>query len=240
MIGRAPTGSAVHQLVREELRAERERVRRLTEELRQSEADARDAEERARHEVADTLHDEVLQDLLAAGQDVAEAVRRLGDDVTLTRAAECIDRSAAQLRGLLGEMRAAPSEAQGLPAALADVAHRLSRQDGLAVDWSVAPDAEGPHDALVLSLARELLVNVAKHANARHATATVSRRGDTVVVRVIDDGRGYPHGRLEEAARQGHLGLTLALAKAHAVGGTVEVAGSSGHGTTALVRLPLP
>jgi two-component system NarL family sensor kinase len=190
--------------------------------------------------VADVLHDEVLQDLLAAGQDVAEAVHRLGDDATLTRAAEAIDRSAAQLRGLLGEMQAAAPEAAGLPAALADVADRLSRQGGLAVDWSVAPDAEGPHDALVLSLARELLVNVAKHAHARHATATVSRRGETVVVRVTDDGRGYAQGRLEEAARQGHIGLTSALAKAHAVGGTVEVAGSPGHGTTALVRLPLP
>ena len=240
MIGRRPPPSETHRLLHEELREERASVRRLTEELRRREADVRDAEHRVRHEVADALHDEVLQDLLAAGQDVAEAVNRLGDDATLTRAAEGIDRSAAQLRGLLGAMQTAPPAMDGLSAALADVADRLSRQGGMAVHWSVAPDAEGPHDALVLSLARELLVNVAKHAHARRATATVSRRGDTVVVRVTDDGRGYPDGRLEEAAREGHIGLTSALAKARAVGGTVEVAGSSGRGTTAVVRLPLP
>ena len=181
MIKRRPTPSEIHRLLREELRAEQASVRRLTEELRRREAEVRDAEHRVRHQVADTLHDEVLQDLLAAGQDVAEAVDRLGDDATLTRAAEGIDRSAAQLRGLLGAMQAAPPASDGLSAALADVADRLSRQGGMAVDWSVAPDAEGPHDALVLSLgaraAGQRRQARARATRDRHRVAARRHRG---------------------------------------------------------------
>ena len=239
MIGGAPTRSAVHELLREELRGARRRVRRLTEELRRSETETRDAEDRVRHEVADVLHDEVLQDLLAAGQDVAQAVARHGRDAALRRAAEGVDRAAAHLRELVSEMHPAPA-AGGLPTALAAVANRISRQGGFAVAWTVAPEAEGPHDALVLSLVRELLVNVAKHADARNATVTVSRRRDAIVVEVADDGRGYRDGRLEEAERHGHIGLPSVLRKAGAVGGVVGLAGSPGRGTSAVVRLPLP
>ena len=79
------------------------------------------------------------------------------------------------------------------------IAARVSRQGGFKVEWSVSPDAEGLHDRLVLSLVREsLLVNVAKHADAQRAWVTVSRGDDAVLVEVLDDGRGYPAGRLEE------------------------------------------
>ena len=220
---------ALERLWREtELRDERERVERLADQLRRLVVDAQGAEDRVRQSLAETLHDEVLQDLLAAGQDVQEAIRRLGVDPALTRAAEGIDRSATNLRDVVGELHPVALARGGLRSALAVIAARVSRQGGFKVEWSVSPDAEGLHDRLVLSLVRELLVNVAKHADAQRAWVTVSRGDDAVLVEVLDDGRGYPHGRLEEAARQGHIGLASAFEKARAVGGVVELTSGPG------------
>ncbi|HTI34570.1 MAG TPA: PAS domain S-box protein, partial [Miltoncostaea sp.] len=57
-----------------ELRAAQEEVTRLAELRGRLVADALDAEDRARQRIAEALHDDVLQDLLSARQDLAEAL----------------------------------------------------------------------------------------------------------------------------------------------------------------------
>jgi hypothetical protein len=43
-------------------------------------------------------------------------------------------------------------------------ADAAARRGGFAVDVSVAPMLEGPHDRLLLGVGRELLTNVGRHA----------------------------------------------------------------------------
>ena len=59
-----------------ELRAAQEEIARLADQRGRLVADALAAEDRARQRIAEALHDEVLQDLLAARQDLAEALEQ--------------------------------------------------------------------------------------------------------------------------------------------------------------------
>ena len=67
----------------------------------------------------------------------------------------------------------------------------------------VEPDAAGVHDELLLSLARELLANAARHAEASRVDVAVRREPGEVVLSVADDGAGFAPGRLEAALADG-------------------------------------
>ena len=96
-------------------------------------------------------------------------------------------------------------------------------------------------DELVLSLARELLRNVAKHAGAREVAVRVAPRTAAVRLEVTDDGVGIPAGRLRDALGQGHIGVASSRERAEAIGGRLRVGprDDGRPGTQAVALLPL-
>jgi two-component system NarL family sensor kinase len=129
-------------------------------------------------------------------------------------------------------------QAGGLGPALTAVAEEQARLGGFAVEVSIAPDALGVRDELILSIARELLVNAAKHASARVVRVDVRRSGDGVELEVADDGAGIPEDRLRSAVAQGHIGLASSAERVEAVGGALVIGGGPGGGTVATARVP--
>jgi len=83
-------------------------------------AEALDAEDRERRRLAEALHDEAIQNLLAARQELGEAER--GDGESLWRARVGVDRTVDQLRTAIFELHPHLLESAGLPAALEAVA----------------------------------------------------------------------------------------------------------------------
>ena len=83
----------------------------------------------------------------------------------------------------------------GLQSALGAICTHHSRFDGYRCDVEIDPAAAGERDELVLALARELLRNVAKHAE-RHAgsACACTRIAEGVVLDVTDDGEGVAAG----------------------------------------------
>jgi two-component system, NarL family, sensor kinase len=197
-----------------------------------------DADEEIRRQTAQLLHDEALQSLLAANQELMEAAPgRVG----VTRAHEVVSRTIVDLREAVGSLHPVTLAAGGLEAALSAVGRRAARQGGFEYAQTVDPDAVGQQDELVLAVARELLTNAAKHANASHVSVAVDRRGPDVVLEVADDGVGIDAGRRERALRHGHIGLASAAYRAEKAGGSLVLEGGpAGRGTRALTRVPAP
>ena len=194
-----------------------------------------DADEAIRRQTAQLLHDEALQSLLAANQELMEAAPgRVG----VTRAHEVVSRTIVDLREAVGALHPVTLAAGGLEAALSAVARRCARQGGFAYKLDVAPDAIEQEDELILAVARELLTNVAKHAKATNVSIEVRREGPDLVLEVDDDGRGIDEGRRHEALRDGHIGLASAAYRLEAVGGSLAFHGGPGRGTRAIARLP--
>jgi len=103
----------------------------------------------------------------------------------------------------------------------------------------VGPDASGEHDQLILSLARELLVNAAKHAEANQVTVAVAHTGSELVLEVGDDGRGIDLSRLASAPTDGHIGLASCAQRVEALGGDFTVLRGEPTGTRVLATIPL-
>jgi two-component system sensor histidine kinase UhpB len=83
-------------------------------------------------------------------------------------------------------------------------------------------------------VAQESLTNVARHADASRVELALEAGGDSIVLRVIDDGRGMD----ERAALNGHGGLRGMRERAVLVGGALAVKPGREGGVE--VRLEVP
>ena len=199
-------------------------------------AQALDAEDRERRRLAEALHDEAIQNLLAARQDLEQA--RHADDPELVRARKGVERTLEQLRGEVLELHTYALEHAGLAAALQAVADQQGRRSGYRANISVEPEANGIHDQLLYSLARELLINAAKHARASEVWITVERGDGVIVLEVSDNGVGIDPDRAQQALNEGHIGLASSAERVEAIGGDFAVAARDGGGTAVTATLP--
>ncbi|MDW5593545.1 ATP-binding protein [Conexibacter stalactiti] len=208
-------------------------VQRLSADRGRLVAQALDAEDRERRRLAGALHDDAVQNLLAARHELAG-----GGDLAFVQ--HGLDRTIAQLRDAVFDLYPAALDHAGLAAALEAVAEHAGRRAGF--DWQVEVDeqAAGAYDQLLFSLARELIINVAKHANAAHVTVRVRQMPAELQLEVADDGRGLDPARLRRAPLDGHIGLASATERVEALDGVLEIASEPGQGTLVRVRIPHP
>ena len=200
-------------------------------------AQALDAGEREQRKVADVLHDDVLQHLLFASQELDEAG---GEGDAVQRARASVDEAAGLLRTVLAGLHPVTLAHAGLTAALETLASEHRARTGLRTDVRVDPQAEGLYDRLVVSLARELLSNVAKHAGAIRAAVRVAVNDETLELTVADDGRGIPDDALTSALRRGNIGLAIVRERVEALGGSARSGrGLNGAGAGIEIRLPI-
>lgn len=218
-----------------------ERIRELLESRRQLVTQSLRAEAEARRQLSYALHDGLAQDLLCVQQDL-KAVSR-GRTEYLGRAQLALGDAVAQLRGQIFLLHPHQLEREGLAAALETVASRQELVGGGRPEIAVAPGVDGRDAELLFSVARELLINAVRHAQAHNVTLTVRRRGDDIVVQCSDDGIGFSPLLRRSALESGHLGLAACTERVESVDGTFEIDSARGRGTiiTAVVpagRLP--
>jgi two-component system NarL family sensor kinase len=213
-----------------------QRIRELLESRRQLVTQSLRAEAEARRQLSYALHDGLAQDLLCVQQDLKAASR--GRPEYLGRAQLALGDAVSQLRGQIFLLHPHQLEREGLAAALETVASRQELGGGGRPQISVAPGVDGRDAELLFSVARELLINAVRHAQARHVTLTVDRKGDDIVVTCEDDGRGFTPQRRRNALEHGHLGLAACTERVEAVDGTFEIASAPGRGATIRATVP--
>jgi two-component system NarL family sensor kinase len=212
-----------------------ERIRELAESRRSLVTQALTAEARARRELSYVLHDELVQELLCAQQDLKAARRR---PEYVDRAEAALGSAVQRLRHEIFQLHPHLLETAGLEAALEAVAARQARGEGEPPLIAVAPDATGVDDELLFSLGRELLRNAARHAQAEHVELTIERAGDRIEVCCRDDGRGIEPDARAVALSDGHLGLAACTERVEALGGSLDIASTPGHGTEVRASIP--
>jgi len=192
-------------------------------------AQVMEAEDRARRRIAQLIHDDALQSLLAANQDLMEAAP--GREQVM-RAHEVVSGTIAQLREAMLALHPVTLERGGLEQALRAVARQAERQcAGLSVSVEIDPAALGHNDELVLAILRELLSNVARHSRATTATVKVTSADGSVELVVADDGEGMDPERRREALSEGHIGLASATQRIEANGGELRLESAPESGT---------
>lgn len=230
--------SAAALLLSAVLRRRTERVIELADERGRLLAEAVSAGERERQALAEALHDTAIQNLLSARHDLQEVEDSVSSPA-LGRADAALEDTLARLREAVFELHPYVLEAAGLEAALTTVAERAARSGHFQLRLDAHPVARSPHERLLLAAARELLANVARHADARQVTLRLAEQDRDIVISIHDDGRGFDEAILDDRLARGHIGLASHRARLENVGGALIVESVAGEGTTAEARIPV-
>ncbi|MGH2974385.1 MAG: sensor histidine kinase [Solirubrobacterales bacterium] len=209
-------------------------LRAHVDELRASRARIVTAGYAERRRLERDLHDGAQQRLMALGIDLRLARDRIGSDPL--EAAELLEASLQELNEATAELRELargihPSvlTERGLGAAL----NGLAGRSPVPVEVVETPDDRLPSsvESAVYFVVAEALTNVARYAEARVATVSVVRRNGEVDVEVCDDGVGGA----DPDQGSGLRGLSDRVA---ALEGSLELASTTGEGTTVKARIP--
>jgi two-component system NarL family sensor kinase len=199
--------------------------------------DALEAEQRERKALAESLHDNAIQNLLSARHELEEA----GETVThpaLARADQALVAAAGQLREAVFDLHPYVLEAAGLEAALRSIANEAAARGRLRLRLDLHSPEAHDGDQLVFSAARELLSNVVRHADASGVAVRLAEANGDLVLVVEDDGRGFPPGLPDERLANGHIGLAAQRVRIESAGGRMDVFSAAGEGTRVEVRVP--
>jgi signal transduction histidine kinase len=180
------------------------------------------------------LHDGAQQRLVSMALNLRLARARLRDDPDaadrlLESTGNELDAAIEELRELARGIHPAVLTDRGLDPAL----EALARRAPLPVELASLPGERYP-EAVELAayyVVAEALTNVAKYADASHATVHVARDNGRVVVEVEDDGVGGA----DPERGTGLRGLADRLA---VLEGRLEVDSPAGEGTTIVARIP--
>jgi two-component system NarL family sensor kinase len=198
------------------------------------------AETRERRALAERLHDGAIQSLLAIRHDLEETALDLPDDPGLRRADDALLAVVRELRSTTFELHPHVLDEAGLDAAVRQVAETAARRAGLEVTLELDQlPARADLDRLMFSVARELLINVTKHAGARHVAVTLHDIDGARVLTVRDDGKGFDTSVLAKRLAQGHIGLASQRVRVESAGGTLDVEPGPEGGTVATARVPV-
>ena len=212
-------------------------ISRLAESRTRLLADSLTAEQRERRALAESLHDNAMQNLLSVRHELEEA-GEASPHPSLDRAQGALAETLGQLRGAVFELHPYVLEEVGLEAALRSAAEQAAARTQAELDLDLRYDRRHPLDQLLFSAARELLANVGEHASPTRIRVGLGLRRDRLVLVVEDDGEGFPPDLLAERLADGHVGLATQRVRVEAAGGTMEILSAPGRGTTAEITVP--
>lgn len=194
-----------------------------------------------RQRIARDLHDNVIQDLIGLGMQLAAGPRQRDEAAERERNEQLVDTLEAAVRKLrmivFDARQTQPPHlvTKALASTVAEASRILGHHPLLSV--------EGPVDALppvvtsqLFPALREALSNVARHAGATRTSVTIEVSEERLVLVVEDNGRGPGLG-----AAAG-MGLSNLRERAATLGGASSLRSRAGGGSCLewWVRLPLP
>lgn len=206
-----------------------------------------ESQEQERAHIARDLHDGVGQNLTALmlglrtieeARDLAGARARARDLREFASAAH------GEVRRLARGLRPVILEELGLIAAVERLCEDFERVHGVKVtlhrDPLPAGRLEPAAETALYRIVQEGLANVARHAEASQVEVRLRQEGESLVLSVRDDGRGFDVDDLAvRTGQQGSFGIASIRERALMLGGECAVHTGSGEGTTIEIRIPL-
>ena len=202
------------------------------------------AEERERRRLATSLHDDVVQQLALAKIKIGqlEGTELSDSGAKRQEVMDTLDHCLAATRNLTFEISPPVLYEIGLVPAFEWLIEEFKKKYDLLIDLDCQEsdfDLIKDTEVLIFHSVRELLINVVKHAAAKHVKVSLNSENQHVRVVVKDDGKGFRVSKAEERADRLGFGLFNVKERIMYQGGDFKVFSEVGQGTTVRIDLPL-
>jgi PAS domain S-box-containing protein len=221
------------RVANEELEAEIERRKGL-------EGEILAISDREQQRLGQELHDGLCQHLTAVAFMARSVALRLKNHRVIEvkdieKIAQLVNDAATDTRNLSRALHRVDVDAAGLVAALEDLVDREIWKTPCRLEvkpsFHIEDDMAAAH---LYRIAREAVINANKHAQAREVVIELERWRRGMVLRVTDDGIGFP---AEPKLKHG-LGFHIMKYRAQMIGGRLEIDSPKGRGTRVSCYLP--
>ena len=233
--------------ITEENRKE-EKLEQYRRKLRALAAELTVVEARERRAIAAQLHENLGQLLATAKMKIAPLRTAVGGPAE-ERVAEVqglVEEALQQTRSLTYQLSPPILYQLGLEAGLKWLAENAAKQYGFRVHFTRLGESatlEEETSVFLFSAVREMLVNVAKHAQAHSVELRLRWFEDSVEVLVHDDGRGFASHVAADGSGVSEspngFGLFNIQERSGDLGGRLRLRSEPGKGTAVKIRLPL-
>lgn len=131
----------------------------------------------------------------------------------------------------------------GLLPSLRLYAERYMEMTNIKVKFNIVGDVESLRlpasvEIQLMRIVQEALTNVRKHAKATEVSVALERNDSKLQVTIVDNGQGFELTRLPSTGWP-RFGLQTMRERAEAVGGSLNIYASIGHGTRVEVQVPV-
>jgi signal transduction histidine kinase len=197
-----------------------------------------DASDRERIKLAQDLHDGPSQQLVGITFLLQPLHRELTGSLAAKRldeVGELLAEAIEQTRDLARSLHSPTLEVAGLAAALGELADHTARVYGVACDVHDRAGFDPPvaSSTHLHRIAREAVVNAAKHASATMIEIELTCDGGALTLVVRDDGIGIG------PRPQTGMGLQFMAYRARMLGASLQITAGRSRGTTVTCRVPL-
>ncbi len=229
-----------------QLRSQRVELETNQAELRELTRKLFAVQEAERRRIARELHDDHCQRvtalILEANMLTKVCKTRLPDiALRLTAMSQKLADILRDFRALSHELLPRNLGDKSLIAPIRDLIGEFSGKAGFEVTFvepHVALMIPPPIMTALFRLLQESLSNIAKHANAKRVTVTLTGTHHTVELHVTDDGVGFDPELL--STKREAMGIVGMRERLRPFGGTVHIISRPGHGATVTSSVPLP
>ena len=227
-----------------ERKAIEQSLRNSEERLREFAAHIQSVREEERTNIAREIHDELGQALTGLRMDLSWLSKRLPKE--LKEPAEkvkamfrLIDDTILSVRKISSELRPQVLDDVGLTGTLKWQAREFQARTGIRCKVELSKeefDLDQKRSTAVFRIFQEVMTNVARHASATRVGIKLRLDYDHLILNIVDNGVGITESDLRSP---GSLGLLGIRERAFLLGGSVEIEGIDGGGTSVALSIPM-
>lgn len=220
-----------------ELKVSREQMRRLANHLES-------AREEERKKIAFEIHDELGYALTAIKMDISWLSKKMADydEVYLQRIksmSELTETTLNKVRSISTQLRPSVLDHFGIAAAIDWAAKEFQKRTAVRCKVIIYPEdirLDENVSIAVFRIFQEALTNITRHANASRVDVSFTNNDGIIELQVKDNGKGIAKKQIDALKSLGLVGMRE-KAKSH--GGTLDVSGRKGFGTTVTLTIPI-
>ncbi|WP_338737367.1 sensor histidine kinase [Candidatus Dehalogenimonas loeffleri] len=206
------------------------------------------AQEEERRRIAQELHDDTAQDLIAISRKIdgymsLHPALPSSDEAYFEDVHQHLNRTLSSVRRFSQDLRPSVLDDLGLIPAIEWLAPELDKHFKFKTEIQIIgkPRRFPVETELVLfRIVQESLRNIGKHAFADKVWLTIDFSDQATYLTIKDNGRGFnPPERIGDLAVNGKLGLTGMQERARLIGANLKIDSVPSQGTTVTVELPM-
>lgn len=197
--------------------------------------------EEERTAISREIHDQLGQTLTAVKIDIDwlldKGLSDADQELRLKRISHLISGLSNDIRRIAAELRPPVLDDLGLASAMEWYIGEFEKRTGIKcttdLEEFTIPDKKT--GTTIYRILQEAITNISLHSKASVVVVTLVRRRGTIVMKVMDNGKGFDKEKIDSYKSLGFVGMRERL---RAINGTLNIRSTPGKGTTLKVEVP--